>query len=243
MEDSTVMDLSPDVQAIIRRRLVPEIADSFLALARPSVGFTVRAEASVSGSMIGGAPRTGPFVWPVYREAPMLLLAQVDCAQMASILGAEWSFPRQGYLLFFHDEEFSATYDYEQGDDGCQVLHLPAGSGAEAAVTMPALPLDATLMPSLPDLRDDADKALGIHIVELIDLLEELRPLSPASRHRLLGYCDTDTSHPPGHRPLLQVEAEPGTAWGEVVNVSFWIPDADLRAGRLDRVRRCYEVA
>ncbi|MFF4879559.1 DUF1963 domain-containing protein [Micromonospora sp. NPDC000668] len=243
MEDSAAMDLSPDVQAIIRRRLVPEIADSFLALARPSVGFTVPTEASASGSMIGGAPRTGPFAWPVYREAPMLLLAQVDCAQMAPILGAEWPFPRQGYLLFFHDDEFSATYDYEHGDDGCQVLHLPAGSGAEAVATIPALTLDAALMPSLPNLRDDVDKALGLHIVELIDLLEELRPLLPAPRHRLLGYCDTDTSHPPGHRPLLQVEAERGTAWGEIVNVSFWIPDADLRAGRLDRVRRCYDVA
>ncbi|MFE9657985.1 DUF1963 domain-containing protein [Micromonospora sp. NPDC006431] len=156
----------------------------------------------------------------MYREAPMLLLAQVDCAQTAAILGAEWPFPRQGYLLFFHDDEFSATYDYEQGDGGCRVLHLPAGSGAEAVATIPALTLDATLMPSLPNLRDDADKALGIHIVELIDLLEEHRPLLPAPRHRLLGYCDTDTSHPPGHRPLLQLEAERGTAWGEIVNVS-----------------------
>jgi hypothetical protein len=41
----------------------------------------------------------------------------------------------------------------------------------------------------------------------------------------------------------MQVEAEQGTAWGEVVNVSFWMPDADLRAGRLDRVRRSFEVA
>jgi uncharacterized protein YwqG len=123
---------------------VPEIADSFLALARPSVGFTVRTEASVSGSMIGDAPRTRPFVWPVYREASMLLLAQVDCAQMAPILGAEWPFPRQGYLRFFHDDEFSATCDYEHGDDGCQVLHLPAGSGVEGVATIHALtPPDA----------------------------------------------------------------------------------------------------
>jgi hypothetical protein len=39
------------------------------------------------------------------------------------------------------------------------------------------------------------------------------------------------------------VEAEEGTAWGEVVNVSFWISDDDLRAGRLDGVRRSYETA
>jgi hypothetical protein len=146
-------------------------------------------------------------------------------------------------LLFFHDDEFSAPFNFEQGDDGCQVLHVPAGSGAEAIATIPALALDAASMPSLPNLRDDADKALGIDLIELINLLEELQSLLPEPRHRLLGYCDTDTPHLQGHRPLLQVEAEQGTAWGEIVNVSFWIPDADLRAGRLDRVRRSFEVA
>lgn len=243
MEDLAAMDLSPDVQAMVRRRLVPEAAESFLTLARPSVGFTVRTGAPTNGSTIGGVPRTTPFVWPVYRREPMLLLAQVDCAQVSPMLGAEWPFPTQGYLLFFHDDEFSAPFNFEQGDDGCQVLHVPAGSGAEAFATIPALALDAASMPSLPNLRDDADKALGIDIIELINLLEELQPLLPEPRHRLLGYCDTDTPHPQGHRPLLQVEAEQGTAWGEIVNVSFWIPDADLRAGRLDRVRRSFEVA
>jgi uncharacterized protein YwqG len=173
----------------------------------------------------------------------MLLLAQVDCAQVSPMLGAEWPFPTEGYLLFFHDDEFSAPFDFEQGDDGCRVLHVPAGSGAEAMATIPAVALDAAPMPSLPNLRDGADKALGIDTVELIDLLEELAPLLPDARHRLLGYCDTDTPQPQGHRPLLQVEAERGTSWGEVVNVSFWITDADLLAGRLDRVRRSFEVA
>lgn len=173
----------------------------------------------------------------------MLLLAQIDCAEVAPIFGAEWPLPAEGYLLFFHDDEFRATYDFEHGDDGCRVLHLTGGAGAETVATIPALTLSATMAPSLPSLRDDADRALGIHIVELINLLEELGSLLPAPRHRLLGYCDSDTAHPSGHRPLLQVEAEPGTAWGEVVNVSFWIPEADLCIGRLDRVRRCYEVA
>jgi hypothetical protein len=167
----------------------------------------------------------------------------LDCAQVTAVLGAQWLLPTEGYLLFFHDDEFSAPFDFEHGDDGCQVLHVPAGSGAEAIATIPALALEAAPMPSVPHLRDEADKALGIHIIELIDLLQELQPLLPAPRHRLLGYCDTDTPHPRGHRPLLQVEAEQGTAWGEIVNVSFWITEADLRAGRLDRVRRCFEVA
>jgi hypothetical protein len=39
------------------------------------------------------------------------------------------------------------------------------------------------------------------------------------------------------------LEAEAGTAWGEIVNVSFWIRDEDLRAGDLRNVRRSYEVA
>lgn len=175
----------------------------------------------------------------------MLLLAQVDCAQVSSMLGAEWRFPSEGYLLFFHDEEFSAPYEFGQGDDGCRVLHLPAGSGAETIATIPVLALDATEMPNLPD----PDLLLGDPVLrnysgELFYLWKELQPLLPRPRHRLLGYCDsTDTSQPPGHRPLLQVEAEEGTAWGEVVNVSFWIDDCDLRTGRLDRIRRSFEVA
>jgi len=238
-----MMELSPHVDEVVRRRLGPQTADRFMKWVRPSVGFAVRQDSSAAGSVIGGVPRTGPFAWPRYGGAPMLLLAQVDCAQAALVLGADWPFRPDGLLLFFHDDQFSAEYDVEHGDDGCRVLHLAAGSGAEALATIPALPLDAAWAPSWPNLRDDADKALGISVVELIDLLDELRTLMPAPRHRLLGYCDTDTAHPPGHRPLLQVEAEVGTPWVEITSVSFWILDADLRTGRLDRVRRCYDVA
>jgi hypothetical protein len=39
------------------------------------------------------------------------------------------------------------------------------------------------------------------------------------------------------------LEAEAGTARGEIVNVSFWIRDEDLRAGNLGNARRSYEVA
>lgn len=74
MGESAAMELSPDVQAVIRRRLTPEIADSFLALARPSVGQAISPDASAVGSMIGGEPRTRKFTWPLYRAVPMLLL-------------------------------------------------------------------------------------------------------------------------------------------------------------------------
>jgi uncharacterized protein YwqG len=282
MEGSLVMDLSTGVRAAVRERLEASRAAEYLALARPSVGFSIRSagqwkkqgDERERGSAIGGEPRTVAFRWPTYDGEPMLLLAQIDCAEVSALLGTAWPFPTDGYLLFFHDEEFAAEPDLEHGDDGCRVLHVESGDGADEyeleddeeddeyedddeeddeeddedevdIVIIDALPLDPEPMMALPDFHDHSDAAgfdaagdafaAGVH--------EEVRTLLPIPRHRLLGWCDHETPRPEGLRPLLQVEAEEGTEWGEVVNVSFWISDDDLRAGRLDGVRRSYETA
>jgi hypothetical protein len=174
------------------------------------------------------------------------------------LLGAAWPFPADGYLLFFHDEEFVAEFDHEEGDNGCRVLHVAAGSAPDGydveghdgdgevdIVVIDALPLRPEPVMSLPGFDDHSDAA-GIDVAieaSVTGVHEEVGRLLPTPRHRLLGWCDHLTPRPGGLRPLLQVEAEEGTAWGEVVNVSFWISDDDLRAGRLDGVRRSYETA
>ncbi len=90
----------------------------------------------------------------------------------------------------------------------------------------------------------EANQAVGGDVIALISLDQALSTLLPVPRHRLLGWCDSsDTPQPKEHRPLLQVEAGAGTAWGEIVNVSFWIRDEDLQAGDLRNVRRSYEGA
>lgn len=248
------MDLPGNVTAAVRERLPAAAAAAFLATARPSVGFTIRGDGSERGSVLFGAPRTVPFGWPEYDGEPMLLLAQIDCAQVAALLGPDWPFPVDGYLLFFHDDEFEAGYDPENGDDGCHVMHVAAASGDEGpwyrdedddGEEWLTHHLDAAAMPSLPGFEDYDDLAGFGAAGEMLsaDIPEALRRILPAPRHRLLGYCDTVTPRPAGLRPLLQFEAEEGAEWGETVNVSFWISDDDLRAGRLDDVRRAYEVA
>ncbi|SEM52900.1 DUF1963 domain-containing protein [Streptacidiphilus jiangxiensis] len=238
------------ISAVVRAGLGAEEAGRLLALVRPSVGFTVRPDLADAESVIGGAPSAPEsFVWPDYQGEPMLLLAQVDCGQAARLLGEDWTLPADGRLLFFHDDDFSARFSFDDGDDGCRVLHVPAGAEAMTEQgrgrVIPALPLEARALPSVPGWEEtEAYDAAGGDVMALLALDEALSALLPRPRHRLLGWCDTgDTPRPQGHRPLLQLEAEAGTAWGEVVNVSFWIREGDLRTGDLSRVRRSYEVA
>lgn len=238
------------MEEIVRGRLEVPAAERFLSLVRPSVGFAVRTDLSDSDSVIGGVPRTiESFEWPRYQGQPMVLLAQLNCGQAARLLGKAWTLPADGYLLFFHDDGFAAEFSFDLGDDGCCVVHVAAGSERQQnegnGPVMPTLPLEACALPSVPGWVDaEADQAVGGDVLALIDLAEALSTLMPAPRHRLLGWCDTgSTPQPKGHRPLLQLEAEAGTAWGEIVNVSFWIRDEDLRAGDLSNVRRSYEVA
>jgi hypothetical protein len=177
----------------------------------------------------------------------MTLPAQVDCAAVEPLVGAQWPLPRTGWLLFFQDEEFAAEPESGRGDDGCHVVHVPAGTPARRAPDrsgVPALPLVATGAASLPEVwtpgtaelfRADPLAALAVR-AELTEVLE------PAPRHRLLGWAEDEFFDLPGHRPLLQLAAEEGTAWRECVAVSFWPPEADLRAGRLESARRVCEI-
>ncbi|URN07157.1 YwqG family protein [Actinomadura madurae] len=255
VRDSALMDFEGRVsgnraaiEETVRAQLGVDAAERFLSFVRPSVGFAVRRDLIESGSLIGGVPRTTEsFGWPDYRGHPMVLLAQLDCGQVARLLGRDWTLPRDGYLLFFYEDDFAAEFSFDHGDDGCRVVHVAAGSDGQpregGGPVIPALPLEASALPSVPTWADrEADQAAGGDVLALINLDKALSALIPTPRHRLLGWCDGDTP-PKGHRPLLQLEAEPGTAWGEIVNVSFWIRHEDLRVGDLSNVRRSYEVA
>ncbi|MFI1988571.1 DUF1963 domain-containing protein [Actinoplanes sp. NPDC020271] len=237
------MNLPAEVRAIVRTRLSPETATAYLDMTRPSVGYVLADE---GWSAFGGDPSVAAFEWPAYQGTPMLMLAQIDCAEAAELLGDAWPFTDDGRLLFFHDEDFAAPYSGTQGDDGCRVLHVANSPVAPLPAhrrTIPPLPLTPTPLAALPSWQHvDAD-ALGLPVPDLIDLWEDLAPLLRAPRHRLLGHHDNQGPEVTGHRPLLQLEAEEGTHWGEVVSVTFWITDADLRAGVLTDVRRTYEVA
>ncbi|GIG85503.1 DUF1963 domain-containing protein [Plantactinospora endophytica] len=238
-----------------RAQAAPDLVEQVLDLVRPSIGLAVPARSrngaatdSVAG-WYGGLPGLPDGVpWPEHRGRPMTLLAQLDCAALAPLLGPEWTLPRDGVLLFFSEEWFHADFGTGPGDDGCAVLHVPAGAPRRDAPAgtgvVPALPLVAAPVLAAPDYTEPELAALfSADPIRVMGLATEIRDRLPTVRHRVLGWLDSQLAGPAGHRPLLALEAEEGTAWGELVGVSFWIGGPDLTAGRFSRVRRVLEVA
>ncbi|WP_052709537.1 YwqG family protein [Streptomyces sp. NRRL S-495] len=203
---------------------------------------------------LGGLPALPvDTAWPEAGGRPMQLLAQLDCAALATAFrstgpGAEgWPLPAEGLLLFFHDEWLS-----DFSGRGCRVLHVPAGAPPrpapdveQGAPTVPAVPVRAAWALSAPSYQDqELERLFPDDFLVAFDLAQDLAERLPRPEVRLLGWCDTDTGRPEGHRPLLQIGSGAlAVDWGECVNVSFWISEEDFAAGRLDQVRHGFEVA
>ncbi|MER5353478.1 DUF1963 domain-containing protein [Kitasatospora sp. NPDC002551] len=203
---------------------------------------------------LGGLPALpADAAWPEFAGRPMQLLAQLDCAALAAAFRADgpdgggWPLPADGLLLFFHDEWLS---DFT--GRGCRVLHLPAGAPPRPAPAaergtpaLPAVPVRAARALSAPSYQDrELERVFPDDFLIALDLSQDLAEQLPHPAVRVLGWCDTDTGRPEGHRPLLQVESGVLDAdWGECVNVSFWITHEDLAAGRFDQVRHGFAIA
>ncbi|WP_328953239.1 YwqG family protein [Kitasatospora purpeofusca] len=203
---------------------------------------------------LGGLPALpAGTAWPEAGGRPMQLLAQLDCAALAAAFrstgpGTEgWPLPAEGLLLFFHDEWLS---DFT--GRGCRVLHVPAGAPPrpapaveQGAPAVPAVPVRAAWALSAPSYQDrELERLFPDDFLVAFDLAQDLAERLPRPEVRLLGWCDTDTGRPEGHRPLLQIGSGAlAVDWGECVNVSFWISEEDFAAGRLDQVRHGFEVA
>ncbi|MFF5225888.1 DUF1963 domain-containing protein [Dactylosporangium sp. NPDC000521] len=228
------------------------LRDAVLALARPALELAVLedwegeddeiADGGRYAGNYGGLPHLPPGVaWPAVGGEPLTLLAQLRCAALADLLGEEWTLLRDGLLLCF------AAVGRDEPDAG-RVLHVPEGppvpEAPQHAEVIPPQPLGAWTVRSVPEFGDPAVRALlHEHGPALIDVIRALAP--EHTPHQVLGWLG-DGYHPhprPGSRPLLQLEGEEGTAWGELVRLAFVLPDEDLRAGRLDRVQLTYEVA
>ncbi|MER7706665.1 DUF1963 domain-containing protein [Kitasatospora sp. NPDC097605] len=211
---------------------------------------------------LGGLPALPEdTAWPEFAGRPMQLLAELDCAALAAAFAApgtgpgpdaesdagDWPLPADGLLLFFHDEwlaDFTGR--------GCRVLHVPAGAPPRPAPAaehgtpaVPAVPVRATRALSAPSYQDrELERLFPDDFLIALDLAQDLAEQLPRPTARVLGWCDTDTGRPEGHRPLLQLESAVLDAdWGECVNVSFWITPDDLAAARFDRVRHGFEIA
>ncbi|MFJ9774595.1 DUF1963 domain-containing protein [Kitasatospora sp. NPDC101157] len=245
------------LHAALLERVGPEAAARVGGLVRPSleIGPDVPVEEpgwTPVGRTGGPAALPEEFDWPEGDGHPMELLAQLDCAAMAKAFragsGGHWPLPAEGLLLFFHDS-MPADLDGES----CRVLHVPAGTPERPAPPDPdgvaplaGRPVRARWALSAPSYLDDELAALlpGDHLAAM-GVSDDFGEHLGTPVIRLLGWCDShNTTRPDGHRPLLQVEGSAvDAAWGELVNVSVWITEEDLAAGRFDRVRHGLEVA
>lgn len=244
----------------------PELAEAVLALVRPAVELAVaeydeaeydEAEAGEGGDEAGeGGDEDDAGVlageygglpvgdeWPVFEGEPLVLVARLDCAVLAGLLGPVWTLPADGSLLCFNDHR------HRDGDGACRVLHVPDGAptmeAPDGATVIPALPLGAWPCLSVPELMAaELDEWRSRDLPGVADVLAALRPVVPYTPHQVLGRLD-DAYYPrlTGVVPLLQLEGERGTSWGECVRIAFVLPEEDLAAGRLDRVRVVYETA
>ena len=220
------------------------IVDTVLSLARPSAQLTITEGAPHAGTY-GGVPALPTDIpWPSRNSQPLTLIAQLNCTALSDLLGAAWTLPRQGTLLFFYDDH---TMDVD--DQAARVLHVeghaPIRQAPENTPVIPPLSLVATRRPSLPDLSAaELSECMTTDTLGTLDVLSRIRRVLPHSPHQVLGWLD-DGYYPsyPKLRPLLQLEAEQGTAWGECVRIAFVLSDEDLQQARLDRVRITYEVA
>ncbi|MET9400557.1 YwqG family protein [Kitasatospora sp. NPDC002965] len=201
---------------------------------------------------LGGLPALpAGTAWPAFSGRPMRFLAQLDCARLAAAFratgpGDRWPLPTEGLLLFFHDEwlaDFSGR--------GCRVLHVPAGAPPRPAPpsehgtpAVPAVPVRASWALSAPSYQDrELENLFPDDFLVALDLALDLADQLPRPAVRVLGWCDTDTGRPEGHRPLLQIGSGAlDTARGACADVSFWITDEDLAAGRFDLVRHGFET-
>lgn len=230
------------VRETVAEHLDAEETDQAMALVRGSVELLDEGEGA---GYWGGRPELPAEVpWPRDGEAPLSLVATLDCSVMAELAGDAWSLPGSGRLLFFKTD--LCLSDGGRSREPGRVIHVP---GADPRRQPPAdLPAAAVYPESSfgarRRLQFPSYMAYDMTNIDLVDLMDAERAaeqvLGVAGEDQVLGWWPADRG---GRRCLLNLGTPPGADWGELVAVSFWITPADLAAGRLDDVTVGDEVA
>jgi hypothetical protein len=247
--------------ALARRHLGPGAA-TLLASVAPShrLRHTGACAPGSAGSRLGGTALLAPGEgWPAAPGGrPLSLLAQLAPGTLPTAAAAGLT------LGFFYDADRQEAWGSRPDDAPYwRVTGVPAGAAHPASPppgTTAFTPVKLAAEPAvtLPDQEEQVLEALYDADDAALDrLYDELGPTPTGPRHRLLGWPDIlqspmqsqcllpgdgdgdgHAAAGAGWRLLLQVDSDDaaGWMWGDVGTVYFWIPAADLAAGRFDRV-------
>ncbi|CAM3218085.1 DUF1963 domain-containing protein [Stackebrandtia soli] len=234
---------------MVRDAVAPDLgdaADAAVAAIRPAIDLVFDESAPATGTRWGGLPTLPPDVeWPRHDGLPMSLIVTVDCVEMARLLRDDWPYPRTGELLFFHCDYATADYSYEDSRVG-RIVHVP---GTDSRREPPVEFRDYGVYPEVAYRVNRrlmfphymAYDEVGADLLAMMSAAERAPGiLGTGSWDYLLGHSDGSCGD---LRPLLHVEAGPGTHWGEQVAISIWTDVEAFAEGRLGEVHVACEIA
>jgi uncharacterized protein (TIGR02996 family) len=224
-------------------------ADKILRLARPAIVVTssraAEAKLPVGASKFGGGPDMPPGAdWPCYGEMPLAFLAQFNLAELhASFVVRE--LPKSGLLSVFVvlDEDDTGA----MGDKGSwRVLHFPDVSKLtrqlppETSFNSCRVSFAETM--TVPDSRSPWQKELGLDEDEEVWDAYQEQVAGYGQGHTILGYptpIQNDVLGKKTMRHLLTLGGDDNAEWEwfDGGSLYFTMTEADLKAGRFDRVR------
>ncbi|MFI7135140.1 YwqG family protein [Nonomuraea sp. NPDC050153] len=189
-----------DFAGYLRELLPEELAEPFIALARPAIRLSMAEEGETVVGRLGGLPRLPEGVpWPgTDGGSAMQFLAELDCEALAAYK-SDIGLPAEGTLLFF------TTWD----NAAAQVILLPPGAirvperevpGSGEARVFPEAPLAAETVATWPTRGHDElvklgdefwDRLVGEEPWEVFgDMLADFADAEGGRDHQVGGYSD-----------------------------------------------------
>jgi uncharacterized protein (TIGR02996 family) len=226
--------------------------DEFLALARPALAVASEAAPerglAVGASKFGGRPDFPPGTkWPKFAGAPLAFLGQLNLSELHASPAVR-ELPGAGVLSAF------AAFDWESGNDdfpkgSWRLFHFPDATkllrhefdaGLPEESRFPSCRLWFTEWLTLPHEDSPRLKRL-LREPEAADAYADLF-VDRALGDHVLGHPVPIQGGEPGRkgtRHLLTIGGNDDTEWewGDGGALYFTLPEADLKAGRFDRVR------
>jgi uncharacterized protein YwqG len=242
------------------RRALPEFCDRLTKLMLPAIGLwpqRTNGAVPLTASRLGGLALAPPhWEWPTVEEEPLLFIAQINCADLSRLPGAE-PLPGSGVLAFFADHDavtgcgsdISRTYYWTDIDN-----LVPAAAPIEPSIIFPSCRVIMRPFVDLPHPFSRAVEELKLNKEQTSRYFDEWEAVRNhgmpddvatfSSFSKLLGWpalLQNDLgrfAYDEGWRLLLEVDqycnGEELHGWGPGGRLYFVLPESDLRLKIID---------